>query len=92
MRGNKKGNVDSDMIFEIMKKLIDDESFDKVFIVSGDGDYKKLVDFLIKKECFGKMLFPNKRYASSLYKSLGGEFFDYLETPGVKAKIAYVHK
>lgn len=92
LRGNKKGNVDSDIIFTLMKKLVDGESFGKAFIVSGDGDYKKLVDFLIKKEKFGKMLFPNKKYASSLYKKLGGEFYDYLESPAIKAKIAYAHK
>lgn len=92
LRGNKKGNVDSDIVFGAMKKLVENEPFDKVFIVSGDGDYKKLVDFLIKKERFGKMLFPNRAFASSLYKSLGGEFFDYLENKGVKAKIEYRHK
>lgn len=92
LRGNKKGNVDCDIVFGIMKKLVDNEPFEKVFIVSGDGDYKKLVDFLIKKGRFGKMLFPNRTFASSLYKSLGGEFFDYLEAEGVKAKIEYRHK
>lgn len=58
-------------------------------IVSGDGDYKRLVDFLIKKDHFGKMLFPNTKFASSLYKSLGTEFFDNLEAPDVKKKIVY---
>ena len=92
LEGRKKGNVDSDIIFGIMKKLVENEPFEKVFIVSGDGDYKKLVDFLIKKGRFGKMLFPNGEFASSLYSSLGSEFFDYLEKPDVKAKIAYIHK
>ena len=75
-----------------MKKLVEEEPFDKVFIVSGDGDYKKLVDFLVKKERFGKMLFPNRTFASSLYKNLGGEFFDYLEGKDVRTKIEYRHK
>ena len=92
LRGNKKGNVDSDIVFGIMKKLVEDEPLDKVFIVSGDGDYKKLVDFLVKKSKFGKMLFPNKKFASSLYKSLGREYYDYLEEADVKAKIEYIRK
>lgn len=92
LRGAKKGNVDSDIIFGIMKKLVDNEPFNRAFIISGDGDYKKLVDYLIKKGRFGKMLFPNKQFASSLYKSLGREFFDYLEEIDVKAKISYHHK
>ena len=89
LKGNKKGNVDSDIIFEIMKKIAESDVFDKIFIISGDGDYKKLVDYLVKKNKFGKMLFPNTEFASSLYMNLGGEFFDYLEAEDVKAKISY---
>lgn len=92
LRGNKKGNVDCDIIFSAMRKIAEQEPFSKIFIVSGDGDYKKLVDYLVKKGKFGKMLFPNKKFASSLYKSLGGEFFDYLESKDVRAKISYTHK
>ncbi len=72
-----------------MKKLVEQEQFSKIFIVSGDGDYKRVVDFLIKRNKFGKMLFPNREFASSLYHSLGGEFFDDLDAPDVKKKIAY---
>lgn len=89
LKGKKKGNVDCDIVFGIMKKLVDNEHFEKAFIISGDGDYKKLVDFLIKRDCFGKMLFPNREFASSLYKSLGGEHFDYLENPDIKSKISH---
>lgn len=92
LKGKKKGNVDCDIIFNVMKKLVDNEPFEKVFIVSGDGDYKKLVDYLIKKGKFGKMLFPNREFASSLYKKLGGEYFDYLENPAIRSKIEYRHK
>ena len=74
----KKGNVDTDIVFEIMKNLVDNHEFNKIILVSGDGDYKKLVDYLIGKDKFKKILFPNKKFASSLYKKLGSEFFDYL--------------
>ena len=89
LKGNKKGNVDSDIVFGVMKKLVEGEKFGKVFIVSGDGDYRKLVDFLIKKDRFGKILFPNAKFASSLYFSLGSEYYDYLDKPDIKSKIAY---
>jgi uncharacterized LabA/DUF88 family protein len=75
----KKGNVDTDIVFEIMKNLLDNKDFNKIILVSGDGDYKKLVEYLISKNKFKKMLFPNKKFASSLYKKLGSEFYDYLE-------------
>lgn len=78
MLGKKKGNVDSDIIFDVMKKLYKKELFDKIVLVSGDGDYKMLVDFLIEENRFRKILFPNKKFASSLYKKITRVYFDYL--------------
>lgn len=79
MKSSKKGNIDSDLIFRVMEKLIEEpEEFDKVLLVSGDGDFKILVDYLIKKDRFVKILLPNKNFASSLYKALGSEWYDYL--------------
>ena len=88
MLGTKKGNVDSDIIFNAMKRLYLKEAFDKIVLVSGDGDYKMLVDFLIKEGRFEKILFPNKRYASSLYKSISRQYFAYLSDEAVKKKIS----
>jgi uncharacterized LabA/DUF88 family protein len=79
MIGNKKGNVDSDIIFSIMKRLYKKEEFEKIILVSGDGDYKNLVDFLIEEKKFKKLLLPDGKRASSLYKKLGSEFYDNLE-------------
>jgi uncharacterized LabA/DUF88 family protein len=87
MMGAKKGNVDSDIIFDAMKRLYKKEAFDKIVLVSGDGDYKSLVTFLINEKRFSKLLFPNKKYASSLYKQLEPSYFDYLDSPGIKNKI-----
>lgn len=78
-KSQKKGNVDTDIVFEVMRNLVDNKEFDKIVLVSGDGDYKKLVQYLVDKKMFKKILFPNKKFASSLYKTLGSEFFDYLE-------------
>lgn len=86
--GKKKGNIDTDLIFEVMRLCVESKDLGKVFIVSGDGDYKRLVDFLIRKGKFGKLLFPNKKFASSLYTDLAAEHVDYLESENVRAKIA----
>jgi len=77
MLGKKKGNVDADIIFSIMKKIYKKEPFDKIVLVSGDGDYRMLVDFLIEENRFKKILFPNKKFASSLYKKITRIYFDY---------------
>ncbi|MFH1326338.1 MAG: NYN domain-containing protein [Candidatus Falkowbacteria bacterium] len=79
MLGKKKGNVDTDIVFNIMKKMYKKELFNKIVLVSGDGDYKMLVDFLIEEEKFKKILFPNKQFASSLYKEITRVYFDYLK-------------
>ncbi len=42
MKGTKKGNVDADIIFSIMERMYKQKKFDKVVLVSGDGDYKKI--------------------------------------------------
>jgi uncharacterized LabA/DUF88 family protein len=92
LKGMKKGNVDTDIVFEVMKTLIERKDFTKIVLVSGDGDYKKLVDYLVKKDVFKKLLFPNKQFASSLYNKLGSEFFDYLENPDIQSKISFIQK
>lgn len=87
MLGEKKGNVDSDIIFSIMKRLYLREDFEKIVLVSGDGDYKSLVDFLIEENKLEKILFPKQRFASSLLRSLGAEYFANLSDPATRDKI-----
>jgi len=87
MLGKKKGNVDSDIILHVMKKLYYKEDFGKVVLVSGDGDYKQLVDFLITESRFEKIIFPDAKRASSLYKKLGAPRFAALDNIDIRRKI-----
>jgi len=87
MAGLKKGNVDSDIIFSIMKRLYKNELFNKIILVSGDGDYKMLIDFLLEESKLEKLLFPNRPNRSSLYKSLSNNFFAYLDDADIRKKI-----
>jgi uncharacterized LabA/DUF88 family protein len=82
----KKGNVDSDLIFEVMRLLIKEpESFEKIVLVTWDWDFKILVDFLIQENRFKKIIFPNKKWSSSVYKKLHPKYYDRLFS--LKAKI-----
>ncbi len=63
---------------------------DKIILVSGDGDYKLLVDFLIEENRFEKILFPNRDFRSSLYKKLSNKYFAYLDDKDIKKKICRV--
>ncbi|MBP6881498.1 MAG: NYN domain-containing protein [Candidatus Pacebacteria bacterium] len=87
MLGTKKGNVDSDIIFSVMKRLYKQEDFDQIILVSGDGDYKMLVDFLIEEQKFRKVLFPDGKRASSLYKQITRKYFDDLSKIDIQKKI-----
>ena len=87
MLGKKKGNVDTDIVFAIMQKLYLKEPFGAVVLVSGDGDYKQLVDFLIREQRFAKILFPDRSRASSLYKKLGAGYFAALDERDVRRKV-----
>ena len=88
MIGEKKGNVDSDIIFSVMKKMYKEgDDFSKIVLISGDGDYKMLVDFLIEENKFEKVLFPNRKFRSSLYKEISNQYFSYLDDVDIKRKI-----
>ena len=85
----KKWNVDTDIVFETMKTVIEDKDFDKIVLVSGDGDYIKMVKYLIKKWIFKNILFPNNKY-SSLYKSIKPHYGINLSISDIRKKIQYL--
>lgn len=92
LTGKKKGNVDVDIVFTIMRSLYLKEDFNKIVLVSGDGDYRRMVDFLIKEGRFEKLLFPCEEYASSLYKSLTSTYFDCLDRADMRVKLGLASK
>ena len=85
---HKKGNVDTDIVFLVMKKLVEKEDFDRVVLVSGDGDYWRMVDYLIKSNKFCKLLVPNEYRLSSLYRlRMPDSYRMYLDDSSTKRKI-----
>ena len=65
-----------------------EEDFEKIILISGDGDYKLIVDFMIEEKRFAKILFPDLGRASSLYKKLSNKYFASLDDKDTRAKIA----
>lgn len=88
MLWKKKWNVDVDIVFEVMRRLKDEKDFDKIVLVSGDGDYIKMVNYLIENDLFKKILFPNK-FFSSLYRPIQPKYWMNLSLPDVRRKIDY---
>lgn len=60
-----KGNIDADLVLYAMKEF---RNYDKALIVSGDGDFFGLIEYLEQQNKLLKLLTPNQRY-STLLKS-----------------------
>lgn len=60
-----KGNVDAELV---LHSMILYENYDKAVIVSGDGDFHCLIEFLEGKGKLLKILAPTKHYSSLLRK------------------------
>ncbi len=65
--GKVKGNCDAELVLQAM---IEYHNFDRAVIVSGDGDFYCLVDYLNKQEKLLKLLVPNGEKYSKLLKRL----------------------
>lgn len=75
-----KGNVDAELVVYSSARLFNE--YDKAVIVSGDGDFYCLYEYLIEKEKLEKILIPTrKRYSSLLRK-----FSPYLDFVSDKKK------
>ena len=63
--GKTKGNVDAELV---LHSVIEMQNYNKAIIVSGDGDYHCLVDYLIKQDKLLHLMIPNRYKYSSLLK------------------------
>ena len=58
-----KGNVDAELVLYAMKEL---PNYDQAIIVSGDGDFFSLAEYLIAQNKLAHILTPNWQYSSLL--------------------------
>lgn len=58
-----KGNIDADLVLHVMKEL---NNYDKAIIVSGDGDFYTLVEYLDQHGKLLHLMTPNWQYSSLL--------------------------
>ena len=63
--GKAKGNVDAELVLHTM---IEYSNYDKALIVLGDGDFYCLVDYLKGKDKLLKLMIPNRKRYSSLFR------------------------
>lgn len=77
-----KGNIDADLVLWAMKEI---NSYDKAVIVSGDGDFYVLIEYLVEQKKLARLLTPNR-----FYSGLFNKFDEYVERLDVHRKeLAY---
>lgn len=65
VKGRIKGNCDAELVLHCM---IEKSNYNKAIIVSGDGDFHCLVEYLEQKKKLLKLITPNHKYSSLLRK------------------------
>ncbi len=58
-----KGNVDAELVLHTM---IEFPNYDEAVVVSGDGDFRCLIEYLDENNKLHKLIIPNKKKYSSL--------------------------
>jgi uncharacterized LabA/DUF88 family protein len=66
-QGELKGNVDAEMVLYALTQI---NQYDQAVIVSGDGDFYTLVQYLKSQGKLNTLLVPNEKAYSNLYDSL----------------------
>ncbi len=80
-----KGNVDAELVLHAM---IHYSTYDKAIVVSGDGDFFCLVEYLAESNKLEKVIVPNTKYSSLLRKYAGS----VVSISGKKQTLGESHK
>ena len=84
--GHKKGNVDTDIVFCMMRDFYEDDC--GMVLVSGDGDFCRTVEHVHGGGRLVKVLLPSHKNASSLYNRFGNEFKTYLDGKDMRRRFS----
>lgn len=60
-----KGNVDAELVMYVMKDI---DAYKQAIIVSGDGDFYSLIEYLVDRNKLLNVMVPNWKYSSLLKK------------------------
>ncbi len=79
-----KGNVDADLV---LKAMMDYRAYEKALILTSDGDFYSLVQYLYDRAKLEAVLSPNSANCSALLKKAAKERIHFLEN--LRAKLEY---
>lgn len=79
-----KGNVDADLVLRAMTEF---GNYEKAVIVTSDGDFYSLVEYLYQKSKLETVLSPSSAKCSALLKKKAKERINFMET--LRGKLEY---
>ena len=82
--GTVKGNVDAELVLHAM---IEYPNYDKALIVTGDGDFYCLAEYLLRQDKLLHLMIPDSGKYSSLFRKLRPHL---VFMNGLSSKIEYV--
>lgn len=77
-QGEIKGNCDAEMVLQAVSDMYE-KNYDKAVLVTGDGDFACLVNFLGERNCLKAILSPNHKKASVLLRKAAPEKMIFIE-------------
>jgi uncharacterized LabA/DUF88 family protein len=77
----QKGDIDADLAFNVMRYY---KEYDLAVIVTSDGDFDTVVNYLRKKKKLRAVISPNKEKCSRLLEKVAQDKMFYLEDFGEK--------
>jgi uncharacterized LabA/DUF88 family protein len=75
-KGKPKGNIDADLVLQAM---VDYNEYQKAVIVTSDGDFYSLVDYLNRNKKLEVVLSPNKEKCSVLLQKTARERIMFMD-------------
>lgn len=84
-----KGNIDAELV---LHSMIQYNNYDKAVIVTGDGDFYCLVDYLNKQDKLLKLLVPNVYKYSKLLKPFAPNKVDFMNNLKNKLELKKAQK
>lgn len=84
--GTIKGNVDAELVLNVMINL---NVFDKAVVVTGDGDFYCLVQYLLEQSKLQVVLIPNQFKYSALLKRFAQQHIAFMNDLEYKIGVGY---
>lgn len=78
-----KGNVDADLV---LKTILEINNYDQALIISSDGDFYCLIEYLYKENKLLKVMSPDRRNCSKLLKKAAKEKIVFMDNLCEKLK------